>query len=422
MICLYCQDERERTQAFVSMALRCHELSTRLSFLGSEVACEAVRAAVCSIDASAGETLSFRPWHFSQHKNRTDEWDAMLAFLRSMLLEISAAPGHQVAWIDAPLPREGAPVHPAMRSYCAALGSVTFSVISAYLSDELPGAAATSLLQDCEITINAKGILPRCPAWLIDQTASSPEGRLPRIHTEESVLQSFTQIEKLVTLGQFAAGFAHELGNPLSIISSSLQYLHQRLAAANDPASEFTATALQNVERMHGLLRGMLDIAVAKRAFERTDLPELIAEVLRFTSAECARRSISVEVSFDPFLPKAWIEPSGTKQILLNLVKNGLDAIGQHSGTIRVRTRSGEENETAVVEFENSGPSIPDDVFPRLFKPFFTTKEGGTGLGLYLSRQMAKDNGGDLKVQNLPQGGVQFLLFLPLNQRDGGGS
>jgi signal transduction histidine kinase len=232
----------------------------------------------------------------------------------------------------------------------------------------------------------------------------------------DAIFTTTCQTEKLAALGELAAGVAHELGNPLSIISSSLQYLHQRLAAANDSASDFTMMALQNVERMSGLLQTMLHfVGVKKPRIEQVDLKEMISEVLRFTSAECIRRSIIVDAAFDPALPKAWVDPCGFKQIILNLVKNSLDALAQEGTTLHLRT-SMDPNRQAVVEIENNGPAIPADVMAKIFSPFHTTKVGGTGLGLYLSRQIARDQGGDLEAENL-QGAVRFTLTLPLDRR-----
>jgi signal transduction histidine kinase len=274
-------------------------------------------------------------------------------------------------------------------------------------------------METCDTVINAKLLLPQCPTWLLNRVAASDDEHTPAIgipaYTVAADLHLTTSVqsEKLVALGQLAAGVAHELGNPLSIISSSLQYLHQRLAAANDPASDFTMTALTNVERMHGLLRSMLDFAAVKKpAFENVDLKEIISEVLRFTAAECARRGITVQVAFDPALPRTWVEPPGIKQIILNLVKNSLDALAQGGNTLEARTRMVAGAQT--VEISNNGPSIPADVLPHLFRPFHTTKDGGTGLGLYLSRLIAQKHGGALEAQNLARGGVLFTLTLPV--------
>lgn len=254
----------------------------------------------------------------------------------------------------------------------------------------------------------------------VERAAGAPG--LPE-HAPDSalLLATFFQAEKLAAIGQMVACVVHELGNPLSIISSSLQYLHERLAAEHDPASDFTMTALANVERMHQLLRSMLDFATVKRpVFEQADLKEILSEVLRFVAAECARRGITVEVSFDPALPSVAMDAGGIKQIILNLVKNALDALAEGGTTLEVRTRMTHDGRAVVAEIANNGPSIPREVWPHLFRPFHTTKDGGTGLGLYLSRQIAKDHGGDLEAESPPEGGVRFTLTLPLGRRNGG--
>jgi signal transduction histidine kinase len=293
------------------------------------------------------------------------------------------------------------------------------TVISPCRLSDLSKRELLACVQGSTALISAKMVFPCCPTWLISQTRAS----LPAVadvpvppSVTDAIFTTTCQTEKLAALGELAAGVAHELGNPLSIISSSLQYLHQRLAAANDSASDFTMMALQNVERMSGLLQTMLHfVGVKKPRIEQVDLKEMISEVLRFTSAECIRRSIIVDAAFDPALPKAWVDPCGFKQIILNLVKNSLDALAQEGTTLHLRT-SMDPNRQAVVEIENNGPAIPADVMAKIFSPFHTTKVGGTGLGLYLSRQIARDQGGDLEAENL-QGAVRFTLTLPLDRR-----
>ena len=169
------------------------------------------------------------------------------------------------------------------------------------------------------------------------------------------------------------------------------------------------------------LLRRMLDAgAPGKAVFERASLNDLAPELLRLTASECERRAVAVEVSFDPRIPVAWIDPQGVKQIVLNLLMNGLDALDGHGGKLRVRTRLSDAGDEMFLEIENDGPGIEADVLPHLFRPFHSTKPGGTGLGLYLSRQIARDHGGDLDVDNLTDGGVRFTLKLPVDRRRGG--
>ncbi|HYU32481.1 MAG TPA: ATP-binding protein [Thermoanaerobaculia bacterium] len=423
-------DEAERAQALASLARGCQERDARLAFLSSQAVCEATRQAVCRIDAALLPLLSFRPVDFPVINPKSDQaWASTIEVIRAALLETSAVGSPVVAWIESPLPLKGVAKAKVPRAYdemltALARGGAVASVISAFRLAGVSARALLSILDSSSAVISAKMTLPHCPPWLISQTESEhPSGSgISTAHHTDPIFTPMFQAERLVALGQLGAGFAHELGNPLSIISSSLQYLHKRLAETNDPASDFTMTALHNVERMRGLLGSMLDFAgVKKPRYEHVDLKEAISEVLRFTSPECAQRGISVEVSFDPFLPPALVDPGGVKQIVLNLVKNALDAITQGEenageSTLRLRTRMGSQG-TAVIEVENSGVAIPADVLPYLFRPFFTTKDGGTGLGLYLSRQIAEDHGGQLEVENVPNA-VRFTLTLPLEQRE----
>jgi len=423
-------DEAERAQALASLARGCQERDTHLAFLSSPADCEEARRAVCQIDSALLPLLSFRPVDFPLVERDSDHpWTSTIEVIRAALLETSAVGRPVVAWIESPMPLKAVPKAKVLRAYdemltALALGGAVTRVLSAFRLADVSPRAFRSILESSSALISARMILPCCPPWLISQTGGDhqPAAGLLASHPMDPIFTPMFQAERLVALGQIGAGFAHELGNPLSIISSSLQYLHQRLAATNDPASDFTMTALHNVERMRELLGSMLNFAgVKKPRYEHVDLKEAISEVLRFTSPECAQRGISVEVSFDPFLPRAWVDAGGVKQIVLNLVKNALDAITQSdehaSGRfLRLRTRMGSEA-TAVIEVENSGAAIPADILPHLYRPFFTTKDGGTGLGLYLSRQIAEDHGGRLDVENVPHG-VRFTLALPFEQRE----
>lgn len=426
MLRLHYQDARERAQALISIAHRCLDFDARCVFFGSEADCEAAREAVKQLGADL-PCLSFRFLDLAANATRGDQaLVAEIEAVRASLLETSPAGGVLVAWIESPVSRNGVTTVQTLRAYYEALDTLArrtaATIISAFRLADLPERALFACVQGSSALISAKMIVPRCPAWLISRTRAdlTPVACVPghplQPCTADALFGPIFQTEKLAALGHFAAGVAHELGNPLSIISSSLQYLHQRLADANDSASDFTLTALQNVERMHGLLQSMLDFAsVKKPRLEQVDLEEAVSEVVRFTSAECIRRNSIVDVSFDPCLPKAWVDPCGFKQIILNLVKNALDALAQGGTTLRLHTCMG-SNQRVIVKVENNGPAIPADVMTNMFRPFYTTKDGGTGLGLYLSRQIARDHGGDLEAENL-QGAVRFTLTLPLDKR-----
>ncbi|MBI5524888.1 MAG: hypothetical protein HY897_00995 [Deltaproteobacteria bacterium] len=327
--------------------------------------------------------------------------------------------------MEAPFDGTGDATSEALCTYHDALATVAAEsparVISACRFDLVSVPVALHILEKFGVIISAKMVMNHCPSWLIGQrTYLKPlAGILSSPSWVDQDMALLLQAEKLITLGQLAAGAAHELGNSLSVVSSSLQYLHQRLAAENDPACDFTLTALHNVERMRDLLSTMLDFATVKKPrIEHVDLKKAISEVLRFTSAENKHRQITVNLSFDPSCTTVLADTRGVKQIMLNLIKNAFDALTEGGDTITIRTLLHPADAAAAVMVENNGPSIPPEAMQSLFHPFYTTKPEGTGLGLYLSRLIAKDNDGDLEAVSMPNG-MQFKLTLPLVARSG---
>jgi hypothetical protein len=412
MICIHGQDYREMAQALLSVSRRCDAIGARLCFVGSEASLERARQVARDLDPLGLQRLSFRPLRDTGAPIPEGGWreavDDVVAAIRPPANETMWT----VVWLEAPVPATSAAG--ALRELVRAVQATPFPhvVLGAFELGSLDEGARASLLECCGSVVKARVLLPDCPRWFLHGYGGAPEAGLRVLGGPGS--------EKMATLGQLGAIIAHELGNPLSIISSSLQYLHDRLIRSHDEASEFASAALANVERIQGLLHKMLQAGTpGKAVFERASLNELVPELLRLTASECERRSVAVEVAFDERLPPAWLDPQGVKQIVLNLLKNSLDALSERGGVIRAHSHLGDGGDTMSLEIENDGPAIERDVLPHLFRPFHSTKSGGTGLGLYLSRQIARDHGGDLVAENLPDAGVRFTLTLPIDRRKG---
>ncbi len=413
MICLLYKDELERTMVLCSISRRCRELDARLVFIGSEASCECARKNLLRDGACAQQHI-----HFVTLLHSVKET------FRSALLETNEIDGHVVAWIEAPPLQQTKAIGKELRllqSSRTMSDRTLLALFSAYPMKVVQDGSLQHLLEVQDVLARANALLPHCPSRFIGPCGDPPTAPVndASMHTKESDPGNTNALQSRDrrSLELITAGIAHELGNPLSIISSSIQYLHDKLTARNDPTSEFTMTALQNVDRIHELLRRMKDFCTSRQSpICRADLNEVLSEVLRSTSTECKRRAVNLEVALDPQMPRAWVDKSGVKQILLNLIRNAFEATGEDGRRLLVRTRATTERKGVIIEVENSGSPIQDEVLPLIFRPFFTTKESGTGLGLYLSRQIARDNGGDLSVENLP-GGVRFSLTLSLSRR-----
>ncbi|HXV20553.1 MAG TPA: ATP-binding protein [Desulfuromonadales bacterium] len=227
------------------------------------------------------------------------------------------------------------------------------------------------------------------------------------------LLEQTIQSEKLAEVGRLSAGIAHEVNNPLAVISYAAQLLlreeelppfHKELAERID----------SEVDRLKTLTGSLLSFSRAREMVRReTDLNEVLRDVLRLVRYELNRHAIRLEEDFAE-LPAIQADPNKLKQVFINLFMNASQAMPD-GGTLSVRTAlvAGEEIEAVVTD---TGPGIPADVQGKIFEPFFSTKrEGeGTGLGLYICRNIVAEHEGRLLLESVPGQGATFRVVLPL--------
>jgi two-component system, NtrC family, sensor kinase len=216
--------------------------------------------------------------------------------------------------------------------------------------------------------------------------------------------------ERLATVGRLAAGVAHEVGNPLAGI---LGYLSLASARTRDPeVREFLTRIDQEVQRIDGIVRGLLEIGRPGRGrLEPVDVGHVVETCVRLVKAGRDFSRVRVDLELTPGL-LARADSGPLSQIIINLLLNAAQAL-QGEGEVRLSTRS--EGGDVLLVVEDAGPGIPAEVMPRLFEPFFTTREPGqgSGLGLAVSRSLAEGMGGRLTAENVPGGGARFSVRLP---------
>jgi signal transduction histidine kinase len=220
--------------------------------------------------------------------------------------------------------------------------------------------------------------------------------------------------DRLAMLGRLAAGVAHELSNPLAYVSSNLGYLADRLRSGQfDPGDlrEVVEETRDGVRRMIGLVEDLRSAGRRGRGDDcLVDLDALARRAAVLVGAQFKHRvEFRVEAGNAPLVQA---EGERLLQILLNLLINAGQAMDRR-GTAVVRT--GVDGPFALVEVEDDGPGVPEELAARIFEPFFTTKAEteGTGLGLSISLQIARSYGGDITVARAPGGGARFTLRLP---------
>ncbi len=232
---------------------------------------------------------------------------------------------------------------------------------------------------------------------------------------------------KMAALGKMAAGVAHELNNPLTLIREAAGWLHDLFSPPAPPPDpkEIREILLRidgYIERARGITHRMLGFGRRMDPVkEHVNINALVEETVAFLENEAMHRSIRIEKEYASDLPPVSIDPSQVQQVILNLVDNAIDAVG-HNGTIRLRTHmaapegSGGTGGFAQVDVEDSGPGIPPQIIDKIFDPFFTTKAAGegTGLGLGISYGIVEKLGGTIRVSSDPATGTIFSVRLPL--------
>jgi signal transduction histidine kinase len=225
--------------------------------------------------------------------------------------------------------------------------------------------------------------------------------------------------EKLASLGVLAAGVAHEIRNPLTAIKARL-FTQQKRLAHGSPAAADAEIIHSEIHRLERIVRGFLEFArPADPVPDRISARSVVSEVrdLLLPDAHSRAADIHVENGPDLFLHA---DRAQLKQVLINLVRNGLEALGE-SGEIRLRVQRVERqprsfpSPAAIIEVGDTGAGIPPEARSRLFDPFFTTKADGTGLGLAIAARIVEKHGGSIEYRANPGGGTIFSVVLPLN-------
>ena len=218
--------------------------------------------------------------------------------------------------------------------------------------------------------------------------------------------------EKLATAGQMAAGLAHEIRNPLTSIKMLGQVLQGRLK--EEPENHQMLTSMvKEIDRLDGIIKELIErTKPGDLNLEWEDVSLLVAEVTRLTGENLAARDILIEYALESELPKIQMDRKKIMQVLWNLILNARDAMPQ-GGRMVITTRRVEE---AMVEItvDDTGGGLGTQDPESLFRPFYTTKPEGMGLGLAISRKIVEKHGGSLTLENRPEGGARARVRLPV--------
>ncbi len=233
------------------------------------------------------------------------------------------------------------------------------------------------------------------------------------------------QQQKLAATGLLASGIAHELNNPLTGVLTFSSLIRQKMKDGTQDAEDMDLV-IRETRRCAGIIRGLLDFARPKAPESSyRDLNALVAETADFVERSTPSKSTVITLALDPGLPAVWIDQNHIKQVVMNLLVNAQHAT-EAGGTIRVSTRRvpekmAVESDTEPVEMveltiADTGCGIAEQDLPRIFDPFFTSKEvgKGTGLGLSVSHGIVKAHGGTIKAESEVGQGTTLRIYLPM--------
>jgi signal transduction histidine kinase len=227
--------------------------------------------------------------------------------------------------------------------------------------------------------------------------------------------QHLVEAERLATVGQSMAGVVHDINAPLTAVTAFAQLIQKE--SVDEKSRERAGHIVEAASRAQRLVRELLKMArPTPPSLESVDLHQLLQVAMDLERPQCAVSGIKLIAAFEPELPQVKADPHRLGQVFINLLVNARQAMdsAEKGSSITVQTRR--LDRVVEIRFMDDGPGIPTSIKQKIFDWFFTTKPPGegTGLGLAVSREILLSQGGNLRVEDTPQGGATFVLELPL--------
>jgi len=230
------------------------------------------------------------------------------------------------------------------------------------------------------------------------------------------------RVGRLAFLGAMAGGLAHEIKNPLSTISVNLQLLKEDWESPQTPREAKSLKKvdilIREVGRLDSIVNDFLHFA---RGFSMkpapVDLNSLIREILEFLNPEALKKKIRISPYLEPGLPEILLDANYGQKALLNIFHNAfqaLESVDEKRREVMIRTRSVKDG--VEVEVTDTGPGMDPDIHEKVFQVFFSTKKGGTGMGLPTVRRIIEEHGGHISLLSDKDKGTSFILFFPFSE------
>jgi signal transduction histidine kinase len=232
--------------------------------------------------------------------------------------------------------------------------------------------------------------------------------------------QHLMEAERLATVGQSMAGVVHDINAPLTAVTAFAQLIQKD--TTDEKTRERAGHIVEAASRAQRLVRELLKMArPSPPTFELVDLHQLLQTAMDLERPQCAVSGIKLAAAFDASLPQVMADPHRLGQVFINLLVNARQAMDAAEKGTSLTVQSRRRAHAVEIRFIDNGPGIPAPIKLKIFDWFFTTKPPGegTGLGLAVSREILLSHGGNLRVEDSPDGGATFVLELPLPETPG---
>lgn len=217
------------------------------------------------------------------------------------------------------------------------------------------------------------------------------------------------QSEKLSAIGQLAAGIAHEIRNPLTSLKGFLQLIK----VDNSPKEEYFSIMNSEFDRIELILNELLLVAKPEKTqYEKCNIQNILQEVNTLLESQATLKDVRISMALEDYPIMVYCISNQIKQVFINLIKNGIDAMDK--GGILYSSIKREKDEV-IITIADQGEGIPEDKLKKLGQPFYSTKEKGTGLGLMVTYQIIENHQGSILVESKMNEGTTFTIKLPIN-------
>ncbi len=233
-----------------------------------------------------------------------------------------------------------------------------------------------------------------------------------RAREQIKLKEQLSQAQHLSSIGEMVAGVSHEIRNPLGIISSSAALLKKKVSLT-DPANTIPDIIIEEAARLNSIITDFLNFARPRNPdFTECIIRDVLEKNIAFLSPEATEKGYHIDTEYAPDIPSVTADKDMLYQVFLNILINAMQSMPE-GGEIKITMTANEH--TVKIQFQDEGSGIPQDIQEKIWDPFFTTKEKGTGLGLGIVKKIVELHKGNIQIENRPTKGVTVTLALPIH-------